>query len=151
MNVIRRLIMFVLCVAWLGAGGCIGGKVPLAPPGPQPTELITEDLLRYHVVDADGMVIGPVDGMVVGTATGTTEYIVVLLEDKYNFGKGASHGPQNRFLLIPWSHLQLDTANQRLIADVDTARLEAAPVLKKLPNTAQPNWDAAVQQYWAAQ
>jgi sporulation protein YlmC with PRC-barrel domain len=142
-------LTIILCVAGIGVSGCSRAKTPPAHPGPQPVQFITEDLLRYDLVDSDGTVIGPVDGMVVDTETGTTEYIVVVLEDKYNFGKGASHGPQNRFLLIPWSYLQLDTANQQLI--VEAARLEAAPVLKVLPDTDQPNWDAAISQYWTAQ
>src|SRR5688572_11306009 len=124
----RWLTLWGLCLTLIGAGSCFSMQTPPAPPGSPPTHLITQDLFSCHVVDVDGAEIGPVDGMVVDIETGTVEYIVVVLEDKFNFGKGASHEPQNRFLLVPWSYLKLDTANQRLIADMDAAHLKSVPV-----------------------
>ena len=120
-------------------------------PSIPPDTLTSEQLSTYQVVRADGEMIGPVDGVVLETDTGTAEYLIVLLKDKYNFGKGAIHGPQDRYLLIPWTRLRFDVAHALLIADVDAARLDAAPVLNDLPDTAQPNWDGTIRTYWATQ
>ena len=54
-------------------------------------------------------------------------YVVVRVKDIYDFGKGGS-GPQDRFLMVPWSHLDLDTAHQRLVTDV----APAAPIRRRL-------------------
>ncbi len=145
-----RLLPFILGLALLVSGGCTRGTVQPVP-GIPPDKLTTEQLSTYQVVRADGEMIGPVDGVVMDTETGTVEYLIVLLKDKYNFGKGAVHGPQDQYLLIPWSHLRFDVAHALLIVDVDTARLDAAPILNDLPDTAQPNWDGMLRTYWAAQ
>ena len=101
------------------------------------------------MVSADGKAIGPVHGVILRVKTGTVHYGVVLLPDKYHFGKGANHPPDDDYLLIPWAHLKLDAAHQVLVADVDAAILDKAPVLDNLPDPSLPDWDAPLRQFWA--
>jgi hypothetical protein len=77
-------------------------------------------------------------------------YVVVRLEDIYDFGKGSA-GPQDRFLIIPWSHVELEPAQQRLVVNADAATLEAAPTVYELPNTVTPTWDREIRHYWTEQ
>jgi sporulation protein YlmC with PRC-barrel domain len=139
--------MLSLVLLWVGGCAHVTAQPVIASP---PAELTTEQLSTYDVVRGDGTPIGPEDGIVVDTETGQVEYLIVLLKDKYNFGKGADQGPQDQYLLIPWSLVRFDIAHGRLIAAVDSARLDAAPILDELPDTTQPDWDAAIRDYWAA-
>jgi sporulation protein YlmC with PRC-barrel domain len=116
--------------------------------GPPPKELTSEQLSDYTVVSSDGKVIGPVDGVVIGIETGTTQYVVVFIKDIYNFGKGAVHEPQDQYLVIPWSYLTLDTANKQLAARVDAEFAGNAPMLNDPPDTSIAGWDTAIELYW---
>lgn len=147
----RRPLFAMLCFTTLLVTGCWRAEAPQARMEPPPDEISTEELLTYRFVGTDGKPVGPVHGVVMDTESGTAEYVIVILEDKYHFGKGAYWEPQDKFLLIPWSHLRLDTAHWILAADVDAAILAQAPVLDDLPDTAPSDWDAAVRHYWADQ
>jgi hypothetical protein len=142
----RWYLLLILCFVLIGANGCT--RIDAAPAGPPPTEVSSEQLTEYVVVSMDGTVIGPVDGVVIGTETGATQYVVVFLEDIYNFGKGAAHEPQDHFLVIPWTHLKLDAAKQ-LVADADAAFINEAPLLTEPPEPAVAGWDSAIEVYWA--
>ncbi len=143
----------VLCLTALVIAGCIRIQAAPAPARLPPADISTEDLLNYSVVSGDGQPIGPVHGVVMHISSGGVQYgvqyVVVLLPDKYHFGKGAYGPPNNKFLLIPWSHLKLDATHQVLVADVDRANLVQAPVLNRVPDTSPPDWDATIAQYWA--
>jgi hypothetical protein len=141
-------LVTLLLVSQLIAG-CFNLQASPAIGGPPPEELTTEQLLGFTVASSDGATIGPFHGIVMDISTGTAHYVVVLIEDRYHYGKGASGLPQDQFLLVPWSHLRLDMAKQSLIANVNAATLEQAPVLDALPDTTQPNWNAAIRRFWA--
>lgn len=143
------LLTLLFWLLWIGASGCQNNK-PRAVPGPPPDNLFTEELLHYQVVSAEGRVVGPVDGLVVGRESAEALYVVVRLEDLYDFGKGGG-GPQDRFLIVPWSHLELDTAHQRIVTDVSMAAVAEAPRVFDLPNTSTPTWDAEIRSFWASQ
>jgi sporulation protein YlmC with PRC-barrel domain len=138
-----------LCLVSCLLSGCSTLVASPAPAGPSPNELTTEQLIGYAVVDSEGGEIGPVDGAVMGIESGEVQYVIVLIKDKYHFGKGASGPAQDQFLLVPWPRLELDAARQTLVVDCDTAYLEQAPLLDALPDTSQPDWDSAIRQYWA--
>ena len=141
--------MILLWLLWIGASGCqTNDPTPVA--GPPPDNLFTEELLQYQVISADGRVVGPVDGLVVARESAEALYVVVRVKDIYDFGKGGS-GPQDRFLMVPWSHLELDTAHRRLVTDVAMAAVAQAPSVFDLPNTSTPTWDAEIRSFWAAQ
>jgi sporulation protein YlmC with PRC-barrel domain len=132
----------------ISTAGCIRLQAAPAPPGIPLNEITTEQLIGYAVVSRDGTTIGPVHGVVISTKTGNTEYVVVFLEDLYNFGKGATHAPQDHYLPIPWAHVTLDTAHQQLVVDADATFVTEAPVLTTPPDTSVAEWDRAVQSYW---
>ena len=141
--------MILLWLLWIGASGCqTNNPTPVA--GPPPDNLFTEELLQYQVISADGRVVGPVDGLVVARESAEALYVVVRVKDIYDFGKGGS-GPQDRFLMVPWSRLELDTAHRRLVTDVAMAAVAQAPSVFSLPNTSTPTWDAEIRSFWAAQ
>lgn len=147
----RGFTRYILCLAVLLAAGCFSLEAAPAPTGPPPADIPTEMLLDYSLVSADGKQIGPIHGMVINPETGVTDYVVVLLKDQYHYGKGADGPPDDNYLLIPWSHLKLDTAQRKLIADVDAAVLDKVPILDDLPTAFPPNWDMALRRFWAGQ
>lgn len=113
-----------------------------------PEALTTESLANYQVVSQDGVTIGPVDGVIIGAQTGDTEYVVVYLADIYNFGKGATNGPQDHYLPIPWSQIRLDIAHQQLVVGMDDAFVKDAPIFLTMPDTSVMGWDQTLVAYW---
>lgn len=114
---------------------------------PSPKEISSEALVDYQVVTTSGETIGPVDGLIFSTETGDTLYVVVFLKDIYNFGRGASHSPQDHFLPLPWEDITL-AGNHQLVVDANDRFVNAAPIFTALPDTSAPGWDAAVKAYW---
>jgi sporulation protein YlmC with PRC-barrel domain len=138
-------VLIVMLVAGWNATSCLRIE-SASTPGPSPSEILTEDFVGMLVISAEGQTVGPIDGLIVGTTSAEVSYVIVRLKDIYDFGKGGG-GPQDRFLVIPWSHLRIADAS-RLILDVDAAFVEGAPLLHNLPNTDSPTWDADIQAYW---
>ena len=138
------------CILAIVAGLSIscGGTttLPIAPTTP-PSEFSTEEVLGYSVVGSTGMLLGPAYGAIVETKTGTIQYIIILIEDRFAFGKGDIHGPQDEYLPIPWSHLTLNPAQRAWIVDVPN--LDQAPRLDHVPDPSVDGWDQEVRRYWA--
>lgn len=148
-HMMRTLTMLSLLLLAVVVGGCVAVTAQPQPTIAPPRQLSTERLVDYVVVGRDGEPIGPVDGLVVDTQTGETLYAVVLLKDIYNFGKGAVHAPQDKYLVIPWARLHIQE-NRQLQVDLTADALAAAPVLYEAPQTLDPTWDASIRRYWAA-
>lgn len=144
----RWWLMLIVCVVWLGVCGCNIINMP-PTPGTRTAELFTEELSHYQVVSLDDVVIGSVDGMIVNVESTEAHYLVVRIEDIYDFGKGSS-GPQDRFMLIPWANVQVDRTHQQLIVDVKASVLYEAPAGYELPDTTIPLWDAEIRQFWVS-
>jgi sporulation protein YlmC with PRC-barrel domain len=144
----RWYLVLFLCLLLVMTPACVRISAAPAPIVPIPNEIATETLVNYTVVSRDGTMIGPVDGVVISTETGNTEYVIVFIEDIYNFGKGAIHGPQDHYLPIPWSHLTLDATHQQLVVDAAAEFIKDAPVLTDLPDTSVAGWDADAAAYW---
>jgi sporulation protein YlmC with PRC-barrel domain len=138
------IVMFIVS---LGATSCLRIEAAAVTPGPTPSEILTEDFVGMLVVSSEGQRVGPIDGLIMGTTSAEVSYVIVRIEDVYDFGKGGG-GPQDRFLVIPWSHL-LIAGPSILRLDVDAAFVDRAPRLNDLPNTDSPLWDADIQAYWA--
>lgn len=119
-------------------------------PAIVPEEMSADALASYEVVSADGAQVGPVETLIVDTTSASTHYVIVRLEDIYAFGKGGG-APQDRFLVIPWSHVQLDPAHHAVMLDVDAVAVSHAPTLDNVPNTVTPTWDREIRQYWSHQ
>jgi sporulation protein YlmC with PRC-barrel domain len=138
-------------IMWLLALMVSGCAVVSAQPKPTVAlsgELPTELLTQYEAIDSRGEAIGPVDGLIVNVQTGETLYAVILLEDIYNFGKGAVNGPQDKYLLIPWSRVCMQEHKQ-LKVELTAGELAEAPTFYRLPDTTDPAWDVVVRQFWA--
>lgn len=144
----RWYLFVILCVALVLANACTRLSAAPAPVGPPPAEISTETLTDYRVVSSDGIEVGSVDGVVINTETGETQYIIVFIKDIYNYGKGAIHGPQDHYLPIPWSHIKLDATNQQLIVEADERFIKESPVFTEPPDTTVKGWDVAVELYW---
>ena len=113
-------------------------------------EMSAKDLATYAVVSADGTQVGPVESVIVDSSSAATHYVIVRLKDIYAFGKGGG-APQDRFLVIPWSHVRLNPAHHEILLDVDGMSVASAPTLDDLPNTVTPTWDREIRQYWLEQ
>jgi sporulation protein YlmC with PRC-barrel domain len=144
----RWSIAFIVALMVLAASGCTHLSAAPAHPVLPPKAISTETLAGYTVISRDGAEIGPVDGIVFSTETGRATYVVVFIKDIYNFGKGAVNGPQDHYLLIPWSHLKLDAADQQLQVNVDSSIVKDAPDFDQPPDTSIAGWDKAVSMYW---
>ncbi len=137
-------VLIVMC--GLGAS-CVGTTVrPVTPTNP-PVEFTTEKVLGYAVVSSTGVELGSANGVIVDTKTGTIQYVILLIKDRFNYGKGAIHSSQDEYLPIPWSCLSLDTAKQIWI--VDAPSLDQAPRFDHVPDPSMDGWDQAVRRYWA--
>jgi sporulation protein YlmC with PRC-barrel domain len=139
----------ILALALLGVSACSYVSAAPAVTGPPPAALSSEALTDYHVVSRDGAEIGSVDGVIISTSTGGTQYVVVFIKDIYNFGKGSDSGPEDQYLPIPWSHLRLAAGNRQLVVDADATFVKAAPVLYERPDTTVMGWDKPIESYWA--
>jgi hypothetical protein len=146
-NEMRWRLFIFLVAALVGGIACTRLSAAPATVGPPPKEISSEALVDYQVVTTGSEIIGPVDGLILSTETGDTLYVVVVLKDIYNFGRGATHGPQDHFLLIPWEDIML-AGNRQLVVDADARFVNDAPVFTELPDTSAPDWDAAVKAYW---
>ncbi len=149
MRMHSRLGWLLPLLLFAGAGCSLVVNSPTSD-GPPPSELATETLTHYQIVSTDGTPIGVVDGVIIDIDRGLTEYAVVRIADPYNFGKGSS-GPQDHYLVVPWSHMRPDGAQPQLVVDVTDTVLAAAPLAYEVPNTTTPGWDAAIEQFWAEQ
>jgi sporulation protein YlmC with PRC-barrel domain len=121
-----------------------------ATPAIVPDEMSAAELATYAVVSADGAPVGPVESLIVDSSSAASHYVIVRLKDVYAFGKGGG-APQDRFLVIPWSHVQLDPTHHALMVDVDAVAVATAPSFDDLPDTITPTWDSQVRQFWAQQ
>src|SRR5262245_19214330 len=111
----RLFLIVIVIVAMVGVSACTHVSASPAVTKPLPASLSTEALTNYPVVSKDGAEIGVVDGIVFDTQTGGARYVVVVVKDIYNFGKGAVNGPEDQYLAIPWSHLKLASDNRHLV------------------------------------
>ncbi len=145
---IRWFLFWILCIVMVVGNGCTRLEAAPAPIGPTPKAITTEAMHDYVVVSTDGTEIGPVDGVIISTETGNTQYVVVFIKDIYNYGKGAIYGPQDHYLPIPWSHLKLNAASQQLVVDVAANFIKGAPDFTVPPDTSLAGWDNAIALYW---
>jgi sporulation protein YlmC with PRC-barrel domain len=143
--VLSMFLLLALYIAWDQKSTRM-----VATPAVSPAEMSAQDLATFVVLSADGERIGPVESLTVDSTSAATHYVIVRLKDIYAFGKGGG-APQDRFLVIPWSHVRLDPAHHEILLDVDAVAVTRAPTFDDLPDTVTPAWDAEIQTYWAQQ
>jgi sporulation protein YlmC with PRC-barrel domain len=144
----RWRFFLVTVLAAFAINSCVQATTTQAQPLSTPGEITTEGLVGYQVVSREGTAIGPVDGVVIEVESGEIEYVIVLIEDIYNFGKGATHGPQDHYLALPWSRLMVDAAKRQVMINVEASRVDNAPLFKDVPDTSVEGWDSEVVHYW---
>ena len=141
--VVSMFVLLALFIAWHQVSTRVA-----ATPARTPDEMTAADLATYAVVSADGEPVGPVESLVVDASSAATHYVIVRLKDVYAFGKGGG-APQDRYLVIPWSHVQLDPTHHEILLDVDAVAVARAPSFNDLPDTVTPTWDRQVRQFWS--
>jgi sporulation protein YlmC with PRC-barrel domain len=144
----RWYLLLILSLGVAVMSACSHVSAAPAVTAPLPATLSTEALTNYQVMSKDGVDIGTVDGVIISTKTGGAQYVVVYIKDIYNFGKGATNGPEDQYLLIPWSHLKLAASTHTLVIDAGASFIGAAPVLYERPDTAVDGWDKSIASYW---
>jgi sporulation protein YlmC with PRC-barrel domain len=144
----RWRFFWVTVLAAFAINSCVQATTTQAQPLSTPSEITSEGLVGYQVVSREGMAIGSVDGVVIDVESGEIEYVVVLIEDIYNFGKGATHGPQDHYLALPWSRLTMDAATRQVTVNVKASVVEEAPLFIEVPDTSTEGWDSEVVRYW---
>jgi sporulation protein YlmC with PRC-barrel domain len=144
----RWRFFWVTVLAAFAINSCVQATTTQAQPLSTPSEITSEGLVGYQVVSREGTAIGSVDGVVIDVESGEIEYVVVLIKDIYNFGKGATHGPQDHYLALPWSRLVVDAANRQVTVDAEASMVEDAPFFTEVPDTSIEGWDREVARYW---
>lgn len=109
-------------------------------PGPQlmgANTLIGNDV--YNLEDED---LGDIKEIMIDMNTGEICYAVLSF--------GGFLGIADKLFAVPWSALELDTANKRFMLDVDKERLESAPGFDKdeWPDMADSSWQDTVHSYY---
>jgi sporulation protein YlmC with PRC-barrel domain len=89
------------------------------PPEQEASGISADNLLDYQVVNQDGEVVGELEKVVLDTGEQTISHGVVRLSTRPLGYKGAWAAA--RSVTIPWSHLTLDEAGERLILTGDSA------------------------------
>lgn len=100
------------------------------------------DLLNYEVHNAKGDKLGSLEDIMIDWRSDRIAYPILSF--------GGFLGLGGKWFPIPLNAVTLDAAQQRFIFDVDEARLERAPGFSpnELPDTANPNWDEQILNYW---
>lgn len=108
------------------------------------TLISTSSLNGDNVVNAAGDDLGKIEDIMLDTDNGRVGYAVLSF--------GGFLGMGDKLFAIPWSALQLDTAEHRFILNVTKERLKAAPGFDKdnWPNMADRAWGESIHSHYAA-
>jgi sporulation protein YlmC with PRC-barrel domain len=105
--------------------------------------LSASSLIGDNVVTPGGDGIGKLEDIMIDTSTGKIEYGVL------NFG--GLLGVGNKLFAVPFEQFSVDTANKRLVLNVDKELLKDAPGFDKdnWPNFADQNFRNEVSSYYS--
>jgi sporulation protein YlmC with PRC-barrel domain len=106
------------------------------------TVLSATTLIGDTVRDLQGDQLGSLEEIMLDLNSGQVAYAVLSF--------GGFLGIDDKYFAIPWQALSVDTENHEIVLDVDQDKLENAPGFDKdnWPNTADPEWVAAVHSYF---
>lgn len=112
--------------------GMYKNQRPIPGPGLELMGAVT--LIGNDVYNRREERLGEIKDIVIDMRRGQTAFAVL------SFGGFLHMG--NKFFIVPWNALWLDTLNQRFVLDVDKENLENAPGFDKdnWPNMSDPNW-----------
>jgi sporulation protein YlmC with PRC-barrel domain len=96
--------------------------------------LSTGSLTGTKIVNLDGEDLGTLDEIMLHADSGDVAYAVVSF--------GGFLGMGDKLFAVPWDALTVDTAEHRIVLDIDRERLENAPGFDKddWPTTAETGW-----------
>ncbi len=110
--------------------------------GPGPRLMGADTLIGNDVYNHKDEDLGDIKEIMLDVNTGKIGYAVLSF--------GGFLGMADKLFAVPWSALELDTANKRFLLNVEKARLETAPGFNKddWPDMADPNWQNTITSYY---
>lgn len=106
--------------------------------------LSASSIIGDSVTNVSGEDLGKIEDLMVDTDTGSVKYAVLSF--------GGFLGMGDKLFAVPLETLTLNPAEKCFIMNATKERLETAPGFDKdnWPNTADPEWQRAINQYYSA-
>jgi len=110
--------------------------------GPGPSLMGAETLIGDSVVNAAEEDLGDIKEIMLDMQTGQVAYAVLAF--------GGFLGLGEKLFAVPWQALHLDTANKRMVLNVDKERLKSAPGFDKdsWPDMSDMSWASGVHSFY---
>ena len=110
--------------------------------GPGPRLMGADTLIGNDVYNHKDEDLGDIKEIMLDVNTGEIVYAVLSF--------GGFLGMADKLFAVPWSALELDTANKRFLLNIEKARLETAPGFNKddWPDMADPAWQNTITSYY---
>lgn len=117
-------------------------QAPVIANGPGPAFMSATSLLGDDVYNLQEEDLGDVKDFMLDMRTGKVAYAVLSF--------GGFLGMGEKLFAVPWSALELDTSNKRMILNVTKERLESAPGFDadNWPDMADPTWADGIHSYY---
>ncbi len=110
--------------------------------GPGPALMGADTLIGDSVVNAQEDDLGDIKEIMLDMQTGQVAYAVLAF--------GGFLGLGEKLFAVPWQALHLDTANKRMVLNVDKERLKSAPGFDKdaWPDMSDMGWASGVHSFY---
>lgn len=110
--------------------------------GPGPALMGAETLIGDSVVNAQEEDLGDIKEIMLDMQTGQVAYAVLAF--------GGFLGLGEKLFAVPWQALHLDTANKRMVLNVDKERLKTAPGFAKdaWPDMSDVSWAGGIHSFY---
>lgn len=117
-------------------------QAPVIANGPGPAFMSATSLLGDDVYNLQEEDLGDVKDFMLDMRTGKVAYAVLSF--------GGFLGMGEKLFAVPWSALDLDTSNKRMILNVTKERLESAPGFDadNWPDMADQTWADSIHSYY---
>lgn len=134
----QRCLAYEERTTTMDAAGATGEGITVATP----RVILLSDLLGYDIYNSAGEELGELEDIMVDWRNDRLAYGILTF--------GGFLGLGERWFVIPLDELTLDPLQQRLIFDVPRETLENAPGFdpNALPDTADPDWDTPIRDFW---
>ncbi len=110
--------------------------------GPGPALMGADTLIGDSVVNAAEEDLGDIKEIMLDMQTGQVAYAVLAF--------GGFLGIGEKLFAVPWQALHLDTANKRMVLNVEKERLKHAPGFDKdaWPDMSDPSWASGIHSFY---
>ncbi|RZA25230.1 MAG: PRC-barrel domain containing protein, partial [Lysobacteraceae bacterium] len=110
--------------------------------GPGPALMGAETLIGDSVVNVQEEDLGDIKEIMLDMQTGQVAYAVLAF--------GGFLGMGEKLFAVPWQALHLDTANKRMVLNVDKERLKTAPGFDKdaWPDMSDMGWASGIHSFY---